>query len=674
MDTESLIERLKEFFDINYKTDIITNLRQDFHFVVIDFSVLSRFDHELAELLLENPTEMLEAMEAAVKSLEYFPDDIKRFKVRVKNIPSTMKFLIRELRSIHLKKFVCVEGLIRQKSDVRPEAVSAKFECPQCGNIIIVPQSGQQFKQPTKCSCGRKGKFKLLDVEYIDAQRIVLEEIPEQLEGDVQPKRLSIFLREDLVSPLNDKKINPGSKVRVNGILFEVPVYMRTGGKSTRFDLAIEANYIEPLEEDYSEIKISEEDEKLIKEIAAREDLFDVLVASIAPSIYGYEKLKLALLLQQVGGVEKVRKDYARTRGDIHILLVGDPGAGKSQLLKRMCIVAPKARYVSGKGASGAGLTATVVKDEFLRGWALEAGALVLANNGLCAIDELDKMSKEDRAAMHEALEQQTISISKANVQATLIAKTSVLAAANPKLGRFDPMTPVAQQIDLPPTLINRFDLIFIVRDLPSKEKDEKLAEHILKSHQHPEELKGEIDTLLLRKYIAYAKRNYKPVLTDEAIQRIKEFYVELRNMASSDEVGLRPIPISARQLEAIVRLTEASAKLRLSNEATKQDADIAIDVLTSCLQEVGIDPETKRLDIDIISTGISTSQRSRIILIRRIIEELEEEFGRTVPIDRIIEKAKEKNISESQVEEIIEKLKRTGDIFEPRRGFIQRL
>ncbi len=675
MDIEQQIDKFKEFLDLKHKKDIIDNLREGKYFVNVNFQELVKFDPELAEHVLENPSEAFETAELACKSLEYFPsEEVQRFKVRFYNLPEKTKVLIRDIRSSHLNKLIVVEGIVRQKSDVRPRVISAKFECPQCGNIITVFQTGDKFKEPTKCTCGRKGKFKLLNMDMVDSQRIVLEEIPEQLEGDAQPKRISVFLEDDLVSPISEKRTNPGSKIRVSGILKEIPIYTRTGGKSVRFDLMIETNFVMPLAEDYSEIKIQEEDENKIKEIAKREDVFETLVKAVAPSIYGYENLKLALLLQQVGGVEKVRNDSSRSRGDIHVLLIGDPGAGKSQLLKRMSVVAPKAKFVSGKSASGAGLTATVVKDEFLRGWALEAGALVLANNGLCAIDELDKMDKEDRSAMHEALEQQTISISKANVQATLSAKTTVLAAANPKLGRFDPMMPIAKQIDLPPTLINRFDLIFIVRDIPSKDKDERLAEHILKLHQEPKQEKAEISTELLRKYIAYAKKNFRPRLTNAAIKKIKEFYVELRNSGSTDEDAIKPIPISARQLEALVRLSEASAKLRLSNKVTIEDAMRAIEILTTCLQEVGVDPETKKFDIDLITTGISSSQRSKITIVRQIIDELEQSLGKVIPIEEIVERAAEKNIPSSQVEEIVEKLKRSGDLFEPRRGHVQKV
>ena len=349
-----------------------------------------------------------------------------------------------------------------------------------------------------------------------------------------------------------------------------------------------------------------------------------MLTQSIAPSIYGYEKIKESIALQLFGGVRKIREDGVTTRGDIHILLIGDPGAGKSQLLKYVAGLAPKARYVVGKSTSGAGLTATVVKDEFMRGWALEAGALVLANKGIAMIDELDKMSKEDRSAMHEVMEQQTVTISKANVQATLNAQTTILGAANPKFGRFDPYTSVPEQIDLPDSLISRFDLMFIIRDVPNKESDTRLVKHILKLHENPESQVPPISADLLRKFIAYAKINIKPVLTEAAQKEIEKFYVSLRNQHSGDEQSA--VPIGARQLEAIIRLSEASAKVRLGDKVLKKDAKKAIGLLMEYMMAVGIDPETGQLDMDRRESGTTTSQRNKIRLLLKVISEMQEE------------------------------------------------
>ena len=627
------------------------------------------FDHELADELLENPEETIKAIEIALSEIE----DIK-LKIRFNNLPNDQKIMIKDIRSKHIGKLLLIEGVVRQKSDVRPQVISARFECPSCGNVINILQLDSSFKEPNRCGCGRKGKFRLLSKELVDAQGLVLEEAPEDLEGGEQPKRMRVLLKDDLVSPISERKTNPGNKVIVIGAVKEIPIITSRGIKSTRFDLMIEANYIEASEEDFSALEITEEEEKQIKEMANDPKIYERLIKSIAPSIYGYDKIKEALVLQLLGGVRKERKDGLVSRGDMHILLVGDPGSGKSAMLKRINRIAPKGRYISGKGISAAGLTATVVKDEFLRGWSLEAGAMVLSSNGICCIDELDKMSMEDRSAMHEALENQTISISKANIQATLISRTTVLAAANPKFGRFDPYDIIAKQINLSPALINRFDLIFPIKDLPDKIKDEKLAHHILNLHQNPEIDEPEIPTELLRKYFAYARQKTQPELTDGALAEIKDYYIKMRTQEVSEEGAARAIPISPRQLEALVRLSEASAKARLSNTVTRRDAKKAIEMIHFCLSQVGLDPETGKIDIDRLATGISASQRGKIITIREIIDELENKIGKPVPIDEIIKEGVAQGISESDIEDAIEKLKREGNIFEPKHGFLQKL
>ncbi|MBN2567164.1 minichromosome maintenance protein MCM [Candidatus Woesearchaeota archaeon] len=671
MDASEQIQSFQEFLETNYKVELLSTISKGLAFLVIDFSDLLRYNPELAELVIERPDEGIRGCEIAAEHFD-LPEKLKNFRIRFTNLPESQKVLIRNIRSTHIGSFITVDGIVRQKSDVRPQVTAAKFECPSCGNIISVLQLDSKFKEPTRCGCGRKGKFRLVHKELVDAQGIVLEESPEDLEGGEQPKRMNILLKADLVSPISEKRTNPGSRILINGVIKEVPIISRTGSQSTRFDLLIEANYVEPVEEEFSTLEISEEELETIKEISRDPKLIDRLVSSIAPSIYGHTKIKEALLLQLASGVRKTRSDGVVTRGDLHVLLIGDPGSGKSQLLKRMDVVAPKSRYVSGKGASGAGLTAAVVKDEFLSGWSLEAGALVLANRGICMIDELDKMSTEDQSAMHEALEQQTITISKANIQATLRSETTVLAAANPKFGRFDPYGMIAEQIDLPPTLINRFDLIFPIRDLPDKDKDESMASFILRLHQKPDSIGAEIDTRTLRKYLAYA-RQLKPRLSDIALGELKDYYVKMRGSGST-EGDIKAIPISARQLEALVRLAEASAKIRLSGTVSREDAKRAIDLLQTCLAAVGVDPETGRIDIDRISTGVSASERSKIVGIKEIINEMERMLGKTIPVADVVQAALDRGMSEEAVEESIEKLKRSGDIFEPRKGFIQKI
>jgi replicative DNA helicase Mcm len=505
----------------------------------------------------------------------------------------------------------------------------------------------------------------------VDTQRLVIEEAPESLSGGEQPKRINVFVKEDLVEPKMEEKTTPGSRVKVIGVLKEVPVPLQTGGLSTRFELAIEVNNIIPMEETFEELDISEEDERQILEMSEDPLIFTNLARSITPSIWGYEEIKKSLVLQLFSGVQKTHEDGQTSRGDIHILLIGDPGVAKSVTLAFMANISPKGRYVVGKSTSGAGLTATVVRDEYLKGWSLEAGAMVLANKGLVCIDELEKMDPQDRSAMHEAMEQQTVTISKANVQASLRAETSVLAAANPKFGRFDPNQPIAQQIELPPTLINRFDIIFTLRDIPDREKDERIADHVL--HEHRKEGEGMlIPREIFRKYVAYAKQRIHPELSDEAMAEIKNFYIELRNKPVAVESGLRPIPISARQLQALIRMAEASAKIRLSKYVTKKDAENAIEIMKYYLMQVGYDYESKTFDIDRISGRFSSSQRGKILLVRDTIIDLENKMGKMIPTEEL-EKELDGKITNSELDDAIEKLRSSGEVFSPKRGYIQR-
>ena len=673
MEVEQQIKTFQEFIEQNYYPQLLEAVRKGEIFLVLDFSELIKFNTEITDEILERPEELLKAAELAVKEFD-LPKKVSKFNLRLRNLPDSIKLQISEIRSKHLGKLIWTEGIVRQKSDVRPHVTSAKFECPSCGNIISVLQLDKKYKEPSRCSCGRKGKFKEISKELVDGQGLVLEEAPDDLDS-AQPKRINIFLKDDLVTPLTEKRSSPGTRVRLCGWVSEVPITLRTGGQSTKYDLILEANFMEPIEEDFNETKITEKELEEIKKLAKSPDVLNLLANSIAPSIYGHDKVKEALVLQLAGGCRKVQPDGVVTRGDMHVLLVGDPGAGKSQMLKRLSKVAPKARFTSGKGATAAGLTASVVKDEFLGGWSLEAGTLVLANRGFAIIDELDKMGKEDRSALHEALEQQQVSISKANIQATLRCETTVLAAANPKFGRFDPYEIMAKQIDLPPTLINRFDLIFPIVDRPSREKDQLTASFIL--HLHKEGSKAaEISTELLKKFFSYVRQKMNPKITDTAIEELKEYYISMRNTGVAEEEGaIRSIPITARQLEALVRLSEAAAKIRLAKTVTKKDAQKAIELIDYCLNQIAKDSETGKIDIDRLSSGITATQRSSITIIKEIIHALEEQLGsKIISVENIAAAAQEKNIPAPQVDEALEKLRRSGDIFEPRRGFIQRL
>ena len=522
------------------------------------------------------------------------------------------------------------------------------------------------------CGCGRKGKFRLLSKELIDAQGLVLEEEPYELDAGQQPKRLNIFLKDDLVSPISDKKTEVGTKIRITGTLKEVPIITRQGTKSTRFDLMFEANHVEQMGENISSLELKGDDKKNIIEVSQKDNVFEILTNSLLPNVQGHKEVKEGLLLQQMGGVKKER-DGSKIRGDTHIILVGDPGVAKTKILKRISEIAPKASFISGTGTSKVGYTASVVKDEFFKGgWSLEAGPMVLMNNGGVCIDEMDKGDKEDLKSLHTPMSQQIVPINKANINATLKSETWVLANANPKFGRFDPFGIISEQLDFSITLLNRFDVIFVIKDIPDKKKDSDMAKFILDMHKGKKKKEVErIDDELLRKYISYARKQIKPELSDEASEVIEKFYVDMRSSDQNETV--KNVAINARQIDGLVRLSEASAKIRLSKEVTKEDATRATDLLLYTLKQIGIDPNTGKIDIDRISTGISASSRDVFSKVINIVKKLEDDFGEIIPIEEIIKLADQYGINEESVDDAISKLKMKGDLFAPVNGKISR-
>lgn len=663
MDYGEAVTEFEEFFSQQYYERVASAIQDGEESIIVDFMEMDVFSPGLSDYLREHPESAVDAAEEGVLGVDIAPDE--DFTVRFTNMPEEDFVLLKNLRSKHLGKFIPIEGMIKRASQVKPEVVSAVFECTQCGDRYEKEQDSSKLKSPYKCECGSR-KFEVVEKIMTDTQNIVLEENPESREGSEQPSTISVRLEGDLVDPDFQRKVVPGNVAEITGVLRERPFKKN----SKKYDIYMEANYLEPTQQEFEQLELTEEEIEEIEEMAEDPAIFERIINSIAPSIYGHDRIKEAIALQMFGGVRKTREDGVKSRGDIHILLIGEPGTGKSQLLKFSGELAPKGRYVVGKSSTGAGLTAAVVRDENTGEFSLEAGAVVLANKGLAAIDEIDKMSTEDRSSLHEAMEQQQISVSKANIQATLNAQTSILAAGNPKLGRFDPYEPIPEQINIGDTLLSRFDFIFPVMDEPDRERDTELASTILANHREPEETDAEISQEKLRKYVAYAKKNYRPNLTQEAAQKIQEFYVNMRNDNQDEEGGT--VPITARQLEAMIRIAEASARAHLKEEVEEEDAERAIDLLTYCLKMVGTDPETGDFDIDMIESGVSSSQRNRLQTVKHIIDSIAD--GDAAEIEEVLEKADDEGIGREKAEEIISRLKRDGELFEPKQGFIQKI
>ena len=668
-------EQFIEFLEDNYKKELAEAVTKGSKSLQIDFSLLDKQFPVLTDIILEKPEETIKILEDALEEIE-LPEK-QKLHIRFLNMPESTKIRIRNIRAEHINKLLSVDGIVRRASEIRPEVSEAIFECSECGNKINVIQTEKEkmIKYPIICGqCKSKRGFKLIDQKLYDARWIAVDE-PFEITTGERPSEIMIYLKEDLTSPRMQNKTDPGNRIKVIGILKEIPRRNVKGMKTRQMEILIDANNVETVESEWDEMQITPEEEKMIKDFAKDPKAYDKLIKSLAPTMYGLDIIKLAILFQLFGGVPHSLIDGTRIRGDIHLLLTGDPATGKSMLLKLASEMVPRGRYVSGKGTSTAGLTAAVIKDEqFLGGWVLEAGALVLANNSVIGIDEFDKMERNDQIAMHEAMSIQQVSIAKASIMATLPSRTSVLAGANPKLGRFDPLMPIRQQVDIPETLLSRFDVKFALRDIPSVETDTKLVDHIIHARHSTDEVKPLLPSEFLRKYIGYARANCRPELTEEAAKKLKEFYIDLRAKASGKETGEEaPIPITLRQYEGLIRLSEASAKIQLRSKATVEDAQRAIDILKFSLRQFGFDPETGLIDIDRAEGSISSSQRSNIRIVLDVIERMSKEMNtKTIPMSDVIVRAREEGVKNA--DEIIRSMLNEGTLFSPKIGFIQRI
>ena len=660
-----------------YKRSLAINYR--------DIESFGKTGIELADELLDNPGKVISDIKDSVRTHRLVKTRKKEeqpdINIRFTNLPR--KIAIREIRSDHIGKYISVEGILRKTTEVRPRITLAVFRCP-AGHRTVKAQSYGPFVEPDGCQtdgCTQK-KLELIPrfSRFVDSQKLRIQESPEGLRGGEQPQTIDLDVIDDICGI-----VAPGDRIVINGILRSIQ-RNAYGTKSTIFDIYIECNSIEVAEKEFEEVNISDEDEKEIIDLSNDPNIYRKISHSIAPTIYGVDDVKDAIALQLFGGIAKEMPDGSRLRGDIHVLLIGDPGIAKSQMLRYVVRLSPRAIYTSGQSTTSAGLTATAVKDEFGDGrWTLEAGALVLADMGVACVDEMDKMEKHDRSALHEAMEQQSISVAKAGITATLKSRCALLGAANPKYGRFDDFVPIGEQINMPPSLLSRFDLIFVLTDKPEHERDLAIAEHIIKAHsvgeliaQHArspipgvdqdyinEQLKPvtpEIDPAMFRKYVAYAKRSCFPRLEEDARAALIAYYMKLRDLADAN----KPVPVTARQLEAIVRLAEASARIRLSSVIEKSDAERVVTIIDNCLRQVAYDPSTGSFDIDILTTGVSKSKRDLIRTIKQAIRDIADENGRAHKPD-VIELVRGQGFDRDEVDRQLTAMLRAGEAMEPK-------
>jgi len=682
---DEYVDLFVDFFEEIYKKEIeqVASNYPTKKSIDIDYKKLEDFDLNLAERLLSSSNIIFEAANAAIKKLDLGVLDSEiqeNFQpiVRFFNLPEEYRVSIREVGSDHLQDLISVEGTIRVITEKLEKLTVAYFVCRKCSTPSILTQKSQQLVKPVMCNECKSREFDL-DLEqstFIDYQKIQIQEPLESLKGSEQASNIDVYLSDDLVN-----KCSAGDKIIVTGVLKLRP----PKGDINIFSRYLVANHIEKIDQEYEELKISYEEEIEIKALSKKEDIYNMLSKSIAPNIFGHEVVKEAVTLQMFGGVKKeIAKQ--KFRGNIHVLLVGDPATGKSKILEYADILAPKSIYVAGKTVSGAGLTVSAVKDEYGEGgWTLKAGAIILASGGIAMIDEFDKIGADDRSSLHEAMAQSTVSVSKAGLYSKFRADTSVLAAANPKYNRFDPYKNPLEQIDLPFSLLSRFDLYFVIPDLLDRKMDHDIAKHVLNTQALAEKLSGRdktvtkeelddiekqilpaIDPNIFKKFVAYARQNIRPVLSKEASDIILKFYVELRDLGRKS----RSFTATPRQLEGFIRLSEASAKIKLKSTIDASDAERAIRIFKTSLEQVAMDKETGKIDIDILQTGQSQSERNFIKTILKYLKDLSSKDPITTK-DFLEFTTKEGHDSE-KVTEAISKLKKIGDVYEPRHGLLK--
>ena len=681
----ALSDKVKEFLtqfkdatgSFSYVEQIDQMMSKHSKYIVVDYNDLVLFP-VIESHFNENPDQILDAFSRAIKEIlkERFPDYAEKIKhdirARIANFP--VQRSLRQINSEIITKMTSVSGMVVRSSEVKPLAKEVTYKCLDKHISKFTLLDGMSLNASVKCQTPNCKHTSLAIIpkasRFIDFQILRLQELPEDLPPGQLPHYVNVSIKQDLVD-----YARPGDRIVLTGIvrIEQERISGVSKSESALYRLRMDGNNVEFIggkgiksSRRTEREEISPDEEKLVKSLAKNPDIYDRLIASFAPHIRGHALFKEAILLLIVGSTQRVLTDGTKIRGDINVFLVGDPGTAKSEMLKFCARIAPRGLYTSGRGSTAAGLTAAVVKDAsgiFM----LEAGAVVLGDQGLVCIDEFDKMRPEDRSALHEVMEQQSASIAKGGIVATLNARTSILAAANPMFGKYDIFKNIYENVNLPIPLLTRFDLVFIVRDIPSQEKDRNIAQHIISQHgSSGTDTTSLIDIDILTKYLSYAKRG-EPALTKEAENLIMEFYLKMRNISGEDKENM--ITITPRQLEGLIRLATARARLLLKNKVEGEDADRAIYLFNEMLKNSGTDVNTGKVDIGVLQ-GRPKSEVSKLQMFMEILRSLEGEPKSSVPEqDFVDELVKSDKFSEEEARNYIRRMIRDASIYESKPG-----
>src|SRR5574340_1267117 len=641
----STVDIWDDFFKLYY-WDNILDLAREYPIeksLVIQFNDIYNFNSDLANELLNTPDVVLEHANSALRNV-ILPVEISldEANVRIANTPE--KIRRRDIRQEHVGKLITIDGIVQRITEVIPKITTAAFSCQRCQQITYVRQDDTRFVEPYECEnelCQRKNCFKLLSNEStkIDYQKIRIQELTEHLKGGEKSQTIDVDIFNDLTG-----QVLPGNRVTIIGIL-RAYQRVKANGKTPYEDLVLDANHIQI--NDVQEIVIlTPQDIANMRAIAAQPDAIGRLVDSYAPSIHGMRNEKEGILCSSVSKGYKIRSDGTPQREYSHILICSDPGMAKSNLKMALKGIIPGLVLSSGTGSTKAGLTAAVVKDDFAGGsLSIEAGSLVLADGCGIALDEFDKFDKDDIRNLNDALSNCQFEIDKAGFHLKLWSRCFVVAFQNPKEGRFDRNTPFASQINIPPDTLSRFDLIFLISDDATEKKDKLIGDKIVDSWIGIDE-ESDIEVLSIddmQKYIAYAQ-TIQPKIPLELKNIIVNKYVLARRKSEEGRIA-----VTARYVEALLRLAKAEAQLALSNIVTVEHVERACRIIDVGLSQTSVD-EDGRLDSDIISTGKSKSQKEKIKLIKEIINTLAADHKGIAPEGELILQCIEKGFKDNEI------------------------